>query len=666
MLLNIPRFSLVFLIGTSGSGKSTFARKHFEPFEILSSDTFRGWVCNDENALDATSDAFEALYFILKKRLTRKLLTVIDATNLQDSARKGLLEIAKNFHCLSVAFVFHFPEKVCLERNRLRSDRQVPAYVIPQQYQQLLRAEKKLKKEGFHSIHRFETQTALDEVTLVREALWTERLEEKGPFDIIGDVHGCGEELVALLQKLGYTWEPEKDPRYTPCTFSHPQQRRIIFLGDLVDRGPQVPQVLRVAMQLCHQGKALLVPGNHEVKLVKALRGASVKIAHGLEQSLEQIHKEPPAFQTEVLTFLDRLVSHYLLDEGQLVVAHAGMKEDLQGRTSARVRDFALYGETTGEIDEFGLPVRYPWAESYRGKAMVVYGHTPVPSAEWLNHTINIDTGCVFGGELTALRYPEKELVAVKAKQVYFEPLKPFALQETASVIPPTAQQEHDRILHLEDVLGKRILSTRLRGKITLQEENTAAALEAISRFTINPQWLIYLPPTMSPAESSSKESFLEYPIEAFNYYRKQKINTLVCEEKHMGSRAIVVLCQNQETVQRCFGIKENTLGVCYTRRGRPFFEEPQREQEFLQELHRALTESHFWEKFNSSWFALDGEIMPWSAKAQDLLKQQYAAVGAASHHAFRSALPFLEKDASLLSFFGYALQTVSGTGRSL
>ncbi len=121
-----------------------------------------------------------------------------------------------------------------------------------------------------------------------------------------------------------------------------------------------------------------------------------------------------------------RLVSHYVLDDGKLVVAHAGMKEEMQGRGSAKVRDFALYGETTGETDEFGLPVRYNWAAEYRGKAMVVYGHTPVPEPEWLNRTINIDTGCVFGGKLTALRYPEKELISVPALRTYYEPAKPL------------------------------------------------------------------------------------------------------------------------------------------------------------------------------------------------------------------------------------------------
>ena len=192
----------------------------------------------------------------------------------------------------------------------------------------------------------------------------------------------------------------------------------------------------------------------------------------------------------------------------------------MQGRGSGKVRDFALYGETTGETDEFGLPVRYDWAAEYRGAATVVYGHTPVPEPEWLNRTINIDTGCVFGGKLTALRYPEREFVSVPAARTYCEPARPFLPEDSSAGL--SAQQAHDDLLDADDVLGKRIISTRLRGNVTIREENAAAALEVMSRFAVNPKWLIYLPPTMSPCETSSEPGLLEHPAEAFAYYRGQ------------------------------------------------------------------------------------------------------------------------------------------------
>jgi diadenosine tetraphosphatase ApaH/serine/threonine PP2A family protein phosphatase len=225
-----------------------------------------------------------------------------------------------------------------------------------------------------------------------------------------------------------------------------------VFVGDLVDRGPKVPQVLRLVMNAVASGAALCVPGNHDAKLMRKLRGREVQITHGLAESLTQLASEPEEFHKQVAEFIDDLVSHYVLDDGKLVVAHAGMKESMQGRGSGAVREFALFGETTGETDEFGLPVRYNWAAEYRGHASVVYGHTPVPEPEWLNRTINIDTGCVFGGRLTALRWPEKELVSVPAMQTYADPVRPF-MPPTAS--PLSAQQANDDLLDIEDVRGK-------------------------------------------------------------------------------------------------------------------------------------------------------------------------------------------------------------------
>ena len=201
-----------------------------------------------------------------------------------------------------------------------------------------------------------------------------------------------------------------------------------------MDRGPQTPDVLRLAMAAVNSGNGYCVVGNHDLKLVKALRGRQVKISHGLAESLEQLGREPDAFRAEALKFLDGLVSHYVFDGGRLVVAHAGLREEMHGRGSGQVREFALYGETTGETDEYGLPVRYNWAADYRGRAVVAYGHTPTPRAEWFNNTICLDTGCVFGGALTALRYPERELVATPALKTYYEPLRPLEPAPTGAL----------------------------------------------------------------------------------------------------------------------------------------------------------------------------------------------------------------------------------------
>ncbi|HWI56652.1 MAG TPA: polynucleotide kinase-phosphatase, partial [Bacillota bacterium] len=353
----------------------------------------------------------------------------------------------------------------------------------------------------------------------------------------------------------------------------------------------------------------------------------------------------PDTFRRQVTEFIDDLVSHYVLDGGKLVVAHAGMKESMQGRGSGKMRDFALYGESTGETDEFGLPIRFNWAAEYRGRAMVVYGHTPVPEPEWLNRTINLDTGCVFGGKLTALRYPEKELVSVTAKQTYCVPAKPF-LPEPAQTPALTAQQQQDDLLDMEDVLGKRIITTRLCSNVTIREENAIAALEVMSRFAANPKWLIYLPPTMSPSETTQEPGLLEHPAEAFAYYRHEGVPKVVCEQKHMGSRAVVIVCRNEAAARQRFGVIGEGVGICYTRTGRRFFDDAQLETALLDTLRAALDQVDFWEEFKTEWVCLDAELMPWSAKAQALVKEQYAAVGAAAQAALHEVVKCLQQAA--------------------
>lgn len=635
--ITIPELSLVVLVGPSGCGKSTFARKHFKSTEVLSSDFCRALVSDDENNQSATKDAFEVLHFIAAKRLAAGKLTVIDATNVQPEARKPLVALARQYHVIPVAIVLNLPDRVCQDRNRARSDRNFGPHVIRQQSQQLRRSIRNLKREGFRHIYEFSSEAEIDEVVIERQRLWNNLRHEHGPFDIIGDIHGCFDELHALLTKLGYEIARDNGS----YAVRHPENRKAVFLGDLVDRGPKIPDVLKLVMSMTASGAALTVPGNHDMKLMRKLRGRDVQITHGLAESLQQLDQEPPALKDQVAEFIDQLVSHYVLDDGRLVVAHAGLKEQLQGRGSGKVRDFALYGETTGETDEFGLPVRYNWAAEYRGRAMVVYGHTPVPEPEWLNGTICIDTGCVFGGKLTALRYPERELVSVPALRMYYEPSKPF-LPEEDQAPAFTAQQQYDDVLDLDDVSGKRIITTRLHRTVTIREENSIAALEVMSRFAADPKWLVYLPPTMSPTETSREPNLLEHPAEAFSYYRHNGIARVICEEKHMGSRAVVVVCRNHKAARKRFGVVEEVAGICYTRTGRRFFEDAALEGEFIARLQNALEAAGFWQEFETDWICLDCELMPWSAKAQELLRQQYAAVGSAARAALADVMQTL------------------------
>ncbi|MEU1593927.1 polynucleotide kinase-phosphatase [Streptomyces sp. NPDC005708] len=629
--LPVTDLSLVVLVGASGSGKSTFARRHFKPTEVISSDFCRGLVSDDENDQSATRDAFDVLHYIAGKRLAAGRRTVVDATSVQQEARRQLIEVARQHDVLPIAIVLDVPEQVCAERNAARTDRaDMPRRVIQRHIRELRRSVRHLEREGFRKVHVLRGVDEVEGATVVTEKRFNDLTHLTGPFDIIGDVHGCSSELEALLGKLGYT------------DGVHPQGRTAVFVGDLVDRGPDSPGVLRRVMSMVASGNALCVPGNHENKYGRHLRGRKVQHTHGLAETIEQMEGQSEEFRQRVKEFIDGLVSHYVLDGGRLVVCHAGLPEKYHGRTSGRVRSHALYGDTTGETDEFGLPVRYPWAEEYRGRAAVVYGHTPVPDATWVNNTLCVDTGAVFGGRLTALRWPERELVDVPAERVWYEPARPLATEAPGG--------QDGRPLDLADVHGRRVVETRHAGRVAVREENAAAALEVMSRFAVDPRLLPYLPPTMAPTATSNVDGYLEHPAEAFAQYAQDGVTRVVCEEKHMGSRAVALVCRDAEAARERFGVDSTSpssgggpTGSLYTRTGRPFFDDEAFTEQILGRLRTAITEAGLWAELRTDWLLLDAELMPWSLKAQGLLRSQYAAVGAASGAAFPAALAALE-----------------------
>jgi protein phosphatase len=624
----VPELSLVVLIGVSGSGKSTFARARFKRTEVISSDFCRGLVADDENDQSATPDAFDVLNYIAGKRLAAGRLTVIDATNVQPDARRELVALAREHDVLPVAIVLDVPENVCVERTVARPDRDFGAPVIRRQRDQLRRGIKGLQREGFRHVHVLRGTAEVEAATVTRTKLFNDLRHETGPFDVIGDVHGCREELELLLGgELGYILD--RDDAGRPVNAHHPDGRRAIFLGDLVDRGPDTPGVLRLVMGMVAASTALCVTGNHEAKLLRALRGRNVKVNHGLAESLEQLAAEPAGFTAEVEKFLDGLLSHYVLDGGRLVVSHAGLIERYQGRTSGRVREFCLYGQTTGETDEYGLPVRYPWAEEYRGKAMVLYGHTPVPAAEWLNNTLCLDTGCVFGGRLSALNYPERAVVSVPANAVHYTPAKPF---------PSAAPARDPGVLDIGDVSGSRVIETAYLSRVGVREAHAAAALEVMSRFAIDPRWLLYLPPTMAPVATAAEGDLLEHPAAAFDAYRADGVTSVVCEEKHMGSRAVLLVCRPAPSGR--------FRAALWTRTGRAFFD-GQRTGELLDRVRAAAEKTGLFDELDTSWLLFDAELLPWNVKAGQLLRDQYAATGAAARASLPPAVSALEQFAA-------------------
>ncbi|MGX2993954.1 polynucleotide kinase-phosphatase [Streptomyces sp. JNUCC 64] len=622
-VLGVTDLSLIVLIGATGSGKSTFARTHFRPTEVLSSDVCRGLVSDDENDQSASGDAFDVLRYIAGKRLAAGRRTVIDATNTHADARGQFVRLAREHDVLPIAIVLDVPEAECARRNAARPDRAgMHPRVIARHQRELRRSLRGLEREGFRKVHVLRGTEAVDSARIVIEKRYNDLGHLTGPFDLIGDVHGCSRELETLLTRLGY------------ADGVHPDGRTAVFVGDLVDRGPDSPGVLRRVMGMVATGNALCVPGNHENKLGRWLKGRTVRLTHGLAETAAQLGAESEEFRAEVAAFVDGLVSHYVLDGGKLVVSHAGLPEKYHGRTSGRVRTHALYGDTTGETDEFGLPVRYPWAEDYRGAAAVVYGHTPTPEARWLNNTLCLDTGCVFGGKLTALRYPEREIVDVPAERVWYEPVRPLTTDAPGG--------REGRPLALTDVRGRRGVETRHGGRITVREENAAAALEVVSRFAVDPRLMPYLPPTMAPTATSALDGHLEHPAEAFAQYAGDGVTRVLCEEKHMGSRAVALVCRDADAARERFGV-DGPTGSLYTRTGRPFFDDPATTEEVLGRVRAAATSAGLWDSLDTDWLLLDAELMPWSLKARGLLRTQYAAVGAAAGAVLPGAVAALE-----------------------
>lgn len=625
--IELPEFCLVAMVGATSSGKSSFAKKYFKPTEVLSSDFFRGMVSDDENDQTVSADAFDLLFYAANKRLDNMKLTVIDATNIQQNARKQVLQLAKEQNVHAVAIVLDMPKALLLERNSQRADRNLPERVIHRHYTDVKRCIKGLKREGFRFVYVIDSPEKLDNIEIVRTRLWNNKKDEHGPFDIIGDIHGCGDELELLLEKLGYS--------KTDGVYSHSEGRKAAFVGDFCDRGNRNADVLRIVMDMVKAGSAIAVPGNHDVKLLKYLNGKKVNETHGLDKTIAELEEKGEDFKAEVKGFIDGLISHYVLDDGKLVIAHAGLKQQYIGRGSQAVREFCLYGERTGEFDEYGLPVRLDWADDYRGNALVVYGHIAGREVRVQNNTYCIDTGCVFGGKLTALRYPEKEIVSVNALQQYYEPVKPLDDPVDTNMGDMLTVGDFNKKLHIQ---------TYLMPSIDIHENNAAAALEIMSRFSADPHWLIYLPPTMSPCETSELDGYLEHPLQAFAYYKNRGVQNVVCEKKHMGSRAVIVLCRNSETALRRFGITDGTRGIIYTRTGRRFFDGGQAETELLDRLDKVLTQTNFWDDFKTDWVCLDTELMPWSEKAQGLIRTQYAPTGNAGRGSLAAAVKALEQ----------------------
>lgn len=409
MLITLHGPTLVVLAGPSGSGKSTWANGAFAPTEILSSDTARAWVSDDAADQGATPDAFAVVDQILGARLRRGRTTCLDSTALHPEHRQQALTQARRAGWDAVLVVFDLPVETCVVRDAQRAGRSVGADVVRRHHAALQRSVAGLTREGFRAVFHLRSEHDVASLRVERRPLPCDRRELTGPFDIVGDVHGCFDELRTLLADLG--WCPVGEGP----ALCHPEGRTLVFVGDLVDRGPGIAEVLELALAMHANGTAILVQGNHEAKLLRVLGGKGAPPRPSVQRSVDQIRVRGPELAARFTSTFSALEPHVQLAGGHLVVAHGGLKESLQGRVTERARAFALYGDTTGETGPDGYPVRRDWAATYEGPAHVVYGHTPIDDPQWVRGTINIDTGCVYGGRLSAVRWPERTLHSVPA-----------------------------------------------------------------------------------------------------------------------------------------------------------------------------------------------------------------------------------------------------------
>ncbi|MDM5333780.1 polynucleotide kinase-phosphatase [Ureibacillus composti] len=637
MNIVLPLAGIVLLVGPSNSGKSTFLKHLVDqgkllPSEIVSSDECRVLVGDTEfidwhrrNKVEAdalydqyqtiSAEAFSLMDSLIETRCRLNKLTCIDATHLYPDDRKKYINIAKKHHVPIVSIVLDIDQSELLERDKTRENPRGNKR-IKQQVQQFKKEKRFIKKEGYLATY-FISETK--DIEVIRRTNHPLELDVSNGIDIIGDIHGCFDEMIQLLEKLGYEKNAEQ-------YYVHSMGRKFLSLGDIMSRGPKSLQTMEFFMRHIKEGLAYMIDSNHGWKIARWLDGKKVTLSHGDElveeefiQYEAQHGKEATEhFKQELKQLLLKAPSHYVLtknDVPTLVCTHAGIKDEFIGKESHDISDFCRYGDSDG-LDETGRPVRKDWTIHHKTSSTIVWGHDPKPKPLVINNTINIDQGVVFGGELTAFRYPEKEFVSVQAEKDYSDgkhnPLVEFKKKR---LNPPNIAKY---------INGYKVLTDAL-GEIHIPKEYALASIDTVSHYTVPIEELVYIPPTMSPTPApSSLEDYLEHPKEAIQYYRSMGIERMVAEKKHMGSRGILLLFKDEEAGHKYVGRK--TLGVIYTRTGRRFFDE-ETEGEILSRMINGLKASDYFTKYETEFVLIDAEIMPWNLKAKELISSQYAHV---------------------------------------
>ncbi|MEK4062718.1 MULTISPECIES: polynucleotide kinase-phosphatase [unclassified Paenibacillus] len=639
-VIPFPHGGIVVLVGPSGSGKTTLLRRLVQEgillqTEIVSSDDYRSlvgdidfidWKGHPREEADIlygdyqllSKLAFEAMNTMISMRCRMGKLTVVDATHLLPEYRKKYIEMAADYDLPCTAWVLDLPEQILLERDK---GRELPRgrQRVKAQFSQFKRSLRGLRDEGFDFTYMLKETESVQFVRKQNELL----IEMGAGIDVIGDIHGCYDELLELLDQLGYIADESG-------LYRHPKGRELISVGDVMSRGPNSLDALRFWKRHSDAGISRMVDSNHGWKIARYLGGRKVTLSHGDEKFAAELERYALAegeaaaskLREELKQFLLSAPSHLVYGRGgirRVVVAHAGIRDEYIGRQSKRIQDFCRYGDTEGSEGK-GTPVRKEWYVQHDSGELIVWGHDPRPYPTLVKNTVNIDQGAVFGGSLTAYRYPEQQFVAVKAHRDYAQdPDSPLIRWERGRFSPPNLRKF---------VEGYSVM-TAAYGELSVRGEFVKAAIDTVSHFTIPLEDLVYIPPTMSPAPAvSADESYLEHPREAFAYYRKQGVETMIAEKKHMGSRAILMLFRDKEAAVSYVG--RPTLGTIYTRTGRAFFDK-ETESEVLAKLNADLRKADYFVRHDTDLLLLDAEIIPWNLKARELIASQYAHVAEAA-----------------------------------
>lgn len=635
-----PHGGIIVLVGPSNSGKTTLLRRLVEEgvlleTEMVSSDTYRTLV-GDVEYLDwkgrpreeadiLYSDyqklsglAFEAMNTVVSMRSRLGKLTVVDATHLQPEYRRKYIDIAAEHDLPCVAWVLDVPEQTLLARDKTREQPR-GRQRVKSQYSQFKRSLRGLREEGFDFTYMLKEPEAVQFVRRDNPLL----ADIGAGIDVIGDIHGCCDEMLELLGELGYA--AGEDGLYR-----HPAGRTLVSVGDVMSRGPRSLDTMIFWKRHVDAGIARMTDSNHGWKIARYLSGRNVTLSHGDENIAAELRlfeeeagaEAAAALKEELKQFLLSAPSHLVMCRDgvrRLVIAHAGIRDEYIGRQSRRVQDFCRYGDTDG-LDAAGAPVRKEWYTGHESGELIIWGHDPRPYPAVVKNTINIDQGAVFGGALTAYRYPEQAFVSVKAHRDYAEdPDSPLIRWERGRFAPP----------NLGKLVNGYSVFTDAYGELSVRGDYVKAAVDSVSHYTVPLEELVYIPPTMSPTPSvSADESYLEHPQEAFDYFRSQGVTTMVAEKKHMGSRAVLLLFRDEQAAVSYIG--RPALGTIYSRTGRAFFDR-ETEVQVLARLNADLVQAGYFTRYNTEMLLLDAEIIPWNLKARELIATQYAHVAEAA-----------------------------------